>query len=104
MMFNVVCFKEEELFVAHCLELNIATSAETIGEVKNDISDLIKAQIEYAIGHNNMEYLFKSAPQEIWNILKHSKPDLEDTIDDIDVDLDDTRISASLNLTCALAF
>ena len=59
-MFNIAYFKEEELFVAHCLELNIATSAQTLAEVKTDIAELIEAQIDFAIEHDNMEYIYST--------------------------------------------
>jgi len=53
-------------FVAHCLELDLVATADTLEAVKADILDLIIAQIQYAFANDNVEYLYHSAPPEVW--------------------------------------
>lgn len=65
--FNILIKKEEDYFIAHCLELDIVATADTVEEVKEDILSLMKAQIEYAFFNDNMDNLYHSAPQEVWN-------------------------------------
>ncbi|MGB5157136.1 type II toxin-antitoxin system HicB family antitoxin [Desulfobacterium sp. N47] len=64
---NILVKKENDLFVAHCLELDIVATGKTIAEAQNEIISLISAQIEYAFANNNLEHLYHPAPPEIWN-------------------------------------
>ncbi len=64
--FNILIEKEEDLFIAHCLELDIVATAETMDQVKKDIIDLMAAQVEYAFSNDNLENLYHPAPPEIW--------------------------------------
>jgi len=63
---NVLIKKEDNAFVAHCLELDIVTTGDNIDQVTQDITDLVKAQIEYAFTNDNLDYLYHPAPQEVW--------------------------------------
>lgn len=53
-------------FVAHCLELDLVATADTLDAAKADILDVIMAQIHYAFTNDNLEYLYHSAPPEVW--------------------------------------
>ena len=53
-------------FVAHCLELDLVATADSLEAVKADILDVIIAQIQYAFANDNLEYLYHSAPPEVW--------------------------------------
>ena len=53
-------------FVAHCLELDLVATADSLEAVKSDILDVIIAQIQYAFANDNLEYLYHSAPPEVW--------------------------------------
>jgi hypothetical protein len=46
--------------------MDIVATAESFKQVKKDIIDLIKAQIDYAFSHDNLEHLFHPAPKEVW--------------------------------------
>jgi hypothetical protein len=67
MEFRVLLFKKDDVYVAHCLELDIVATSSDIEDVKADISSLIETQVAYATENCNMENLFHFAPQEIWN-------------------------------------
>lgn len=71
--------EEDNEWVAHCLEFDIVATAEDIASVKKDILSLIKAHIEYAIKNNNMAYLFKPAPPEVWKAFWSKKTQVCDT-------------------------
>jgi hypothetical protein len=66
MTVNVLIKKEDNILIAHCLELDIVATADTLNQVKDDITSLIMTQIDYAFSNNNLEYLFHPAPQEVW--------------------------------------
>lgn len=53
-------------FVAHCLELDLVATADTLEAVKADILDVIIAQVRYAFVNDNIEYLYHPAPPEVW--------------------------------------
>ena len=65
-VFNVLMKKIGDEFVAHCLELDIVTTADNMGSVQSDMVDLISAQINYAFCNDNLENLYHPAPAEVW--------------------------------------
>jgi len=66
-IFSVLITKEDDKYVAHCLELDIVTTAPTFSEARDDIGDLILAQVKFAYENDNLEHLYKPAPKEIWD-------------------------------------
>jgi len=46
------------IYVAHCLELDIVATADNLS--------LIDAQISYAFGNDNLDNLFRPAPSKVW--------------------------------------
>lgn len=65
--FSILIKQSEEYgFVAHCLELDLVATADTLEAVKADILDVIAAQVHYAFANDNLEYLYHSAPPEVW--------------------------------------
>jgi len=69
MKFQVVIKKEEGLWVAHCLELDIVAANKNLASVKKEIGDLITAQVSYAFENDNVENLYRPAPAEVWEKL-----------------------------------
>ena len=66
MVFNCLIKKDGPLFVGHCLELDIVATSDTFEGVKNDLSDLIRAQVDFAFRHDNLDYLYHPAPLDVW--------------------------------------
>jgi len=66
MTFNIFIKKESNILIAHCLELDIVATADSLKNVKRDMASLIIAQIDYAFSNDNLEHLFHPAPQEVW--------------------------------------
>jgi len=60
-----IAVKEEGDFIGHCLELDLVEVATTEDNVVRLLVDLIETQISYAIENNNLDHLFKSAPEEV---------------------------------------
>lgn len=65
-VFNVLIKKVGDEFVAHCLELDIVTTADDLDRVQSDMAELIEAQIDYAFSNDNLENLYHPAPPDIW--------------------------------------
>ena len=87
---SILIKKEEDYFLAHCLEMDIVTTGETYEQVNNDIISLIKAQIEYAFLNDNMDHLFCPAPQEVWEEFYSCTEALEETYPIDPLEKDDT--------------
>ena len=63
---NILLKKQDDLYIAHCLELDIVAAASTAKRAQAEIIELIIAQIHYAFLNNNLDHLFRSAPPEAW--------------------------------------
>ena len=66
MIFNILIKVEEDLFIAHCLELDIIATGVTMDQTQKDIIALICAQIDYAFSNDNLENLYHPAPKGVW--------------------------------------
>ncbi|HOG17674.1 MAG TPA: hypothetical protein PLB96_10065 [Syntrophales bacterium] len=63
---DILIKKEEDYYLAHCLQFDIIATADTLEDVRRDIVDLCRAHIDYSYKCDNMEYLFSPAPKEVW--------------------------------------
>jgi hypothetical protein len=76
--FRILVKKEQDLWVAHCLELDLVAAALTEKQLEEDIAAVIIEQVRYCIVNDNMEHLFKNAPKEVWDEFsaceRHMKP------------------------------
>jgi len=70
---DAVCYEDEGVFVAHCLQLDLVTTSSTVHQAFLDMQKVVKAQIRYALEHDNMENLFKPAPNHIWQMYAKAK-------------------------------
>jgi hypothetical protein len=66
MVFSCLIKKDGPLFIGHCLELDIVSSAKSMAEVKSNLKDLIMAQVDYAFSNKNLDNLYHPAPTEVW--------------------------------------
>ena len=64
--FNVLVKKEDDLYIAHCLELDIVDTGTTRAQATGDLHDLIGTQLSYAFANDNIDNLFHPAPPEVW--------------------------------------
>lgn len=65
--FRFLVRKEQDLFVAYCLELDLVAAANTQEQAVEDLIDVTVEQVRYCIVNDNMDRLFRRAPDEIWN-------------------------------------
>lgn len=70
---NVLIYKDGDEWIAHCLQMDLVASSKSEKKVEDDIIDLIKAQVIYAIENDNMGYIFKQAPADEWAKLAMAK-------------------------------
>lgn len=63
---DILIKKEEDYYLAHCLQFDLITTADSLNQVKKDIINLIRAHIEYSYEYDNLDHLFSPAPKEVW--------------------------------------
>jgi len=71
---DVLLRQTDEGYEAHCLQFDLVEMAPTAEEAEQAIKDVITAHIEYSLAHDNREYLFQSAPLDVWNAFFSSRP------------------------------
>lgn len=64
---HILIYKEENLYVAHCLELDIVGSGTTQENALKEMRELVVAQITFHFEHKIEDKLFHPAPAEYWN-------------------------------------
>jgi hypothetical protein len=52
MVFNILIKKDDDLFVAHCTELDIVATGQSIDKATEDLIGLIVAQLRHAFGND----------------------------------------------------
>lgn len=67
--FRAIVVHEGGEWVAHCLDLDIVSTASTPERAMDELAEAVGAQFWYARNHNNFEYLFRPAPAEAWQKL-----------------------------------
>jgi hypothetical protein len=77
---NIIVREEGNVWIGHCLELDIVATANSLAQLKCDLSDLIIAQIDYAFSNDNLDNLFQPAPREVWEEFYKCKKQIEDKI------------------------
>ncbi len=65
--FRILVRQQEDLWVAHCLELDLVAAAPTETAVEEDIVAVIVEQVRYCIVNDNMDHLFRNAPKDVWD-------------------------------------
>lgn len=75
---NILIKETDDLFVAHCLELDIVATADNLTQARNDIMSLVCTQIECAFSNDNFDNLFHSAPAEVWHEFLSCKKKIEE--------------------------
>lgn len=63
---RAILSREDEVWLAHCLEMDIVAEGNTPREAVQDLIDLCTFQIETAIEHHDLASVFRPAPPEVW--------------------------------------
>lgn len=69
----VVEDKEKKVFLAHCLDMDIAAQGKTEKEAIGELQDLIQTQIEHCLQNDMLDSLFRPAPKEYWDTYHRSQ-------------------------------
>ena len=80
MVFSCLVKEETGVWIGHCLELDIVTTAASANQVQSDLTDLIVAQVSYAFSNDNVGNLYQSAPADVWKEYYACKILLKDRI------------------------
>ncbi|HLD69820.1 MAG TPA: hypothetical protein VJA17_03555 [Candidatus Omnitrophota bacterium] len=59
--------KKENVFIAHCLDMDIAAQGKSEKEAVEELKFLIKTQLEYCLENDMLDTAFHSAPKEYWD-------------------------------------
>jgi hypothetical protein len=74
MTLDIFIYRENELWVAHCIQLDIVgTDKENPSKALEEAIDLCESQIDYATDTGNVEHLFKAAPIEIVKAFRRAR-------------------------------
>ena len=60
--------QEKDVFIADCLEMDIAAQGKTQKGALGNLNDCIKMQLKFAFENNALDTVFRSAPQEEWDM------------------------------------
>lgn len=63
---RVVFYKEEQRWVAHCLEFDLCGDGATRREALQSLEESINIQVHESLEHDNPRNLFSPAPSEVW--------------------------------------
>jgi hypothetical protein len=80
MVFNILAKKTADIWIAHCLELDIVATSASLESLKEEIKDLILTQVDYAFSNDNLENLYHPAPAEVWKEFYKCQNATEDRI------------------------
>ncbi|OHB93575.1 MAG: hypothetical protein A3E19_04895 [Planctomycetes bacterium RIFCSPHIGHO2_12_FULL_52_36] len=71
---RVVIYKEDDDYIAHCLEMDIMGTGGTLEIAIEEMKRLVEAQISYCFDKHIEDTLLSPAPPEYWRRLLHAKP------------------------------
>ena len=66
---HVILHREENQYVAHCLEFDLVAQGTTTDEAFRNLLDAIELQVEYSQETGDLENLIQLAPVEDWQRL-----------------------------------
>lgn len=65
---RAVLYREDEWWIAHCLELDLPAEGKTQREAIEALMELTETHIEQAMAEGALESIFRPAPQELWRM------------------------------------
>ena len=66
--FRLVVYREGEIWLAHCLELDIVGEGASAEEAVETAMEVCAMQIESTMECGDIESIFRAAPPEIWKM------------------------------------
>jgi len=65
-LLHALLYREEDAWLAHCLEFDTVTQGDTPAEARKGIENALDALIADAKEHNDFPGLFRPAPRDLW--------------------------------------
>lgn len=69
LMVHAVLYREDDIFLAHCLEFDLVAQGETPDQAYHNLLDAIELQMEFVREHGDLLDLIQLAPIEYWQML-----------------------------------
>jgi len=66
MEFRALVYQDEDLWVAHCLECDVASQGHSSDEAISELRDALGSLIEYAMKEGDLRPLYLPAPLDLW--------------------------------------
>ena len=63
---DVLLYREDGEWVAHCLQLDLVEAGATPEEAEEALAGVIQHHVQWVLEDNDMEHLFHPAPPEVW--------------------------------------
>jgi len=65
---SAIVYREDGVWVAHCLELDIVAEGEDAEDATCSLISLCELQIKVALEEGDLKAVFRPAPPEIWKM------------------------------------
>lgn len=65
---HVLGYREDDLYVAHCLEFDIVSDGKTEQEACQNCIECVQHYIEFCVDEGSFENAINSAPREYWQM------------------------------------
>lgn len=81
MPIRVVFYREDDRWIAHCLEFDLVGDGDTRREATDSLADAIGVQVKESLGSGNLANLFSPAPAEYWRKFAQGRHVADDGLD-----------------------
>jgi predicted RNase H-like HicB family nuclease len=71
--FNILIYREDQWWIAHCLEMDLPAEGNSPQEALENLVDLVNLQIDDAVEHGDLQTIFSPAPPELWKMFAISR-------------------------------
>jgi hypothetical protein len=65
---RALVYREGDVWLAHCLEMDIVAEGKTCEAASSDLVDLCDLQIKVALEEGDLQSVFRPAPSEYWKM------------------------------------
>ena len=65
--------KEKNIFLAHCLDMDVVAQGKTTSEAISELKEAIITQMEHCLENDMLDNLFRPAPKNYWDMFYRSQ-------------------------------
>jgi predicted RNase H-like HicB family nuclease len=66
--FRVLIYRENDFWIAHCLETDLVAEGETVAQAIDSLIDISNVQIQAALEEGDLASIFSPAPADVWRM------------------------------------